>query len=164
MSIPYVVGDADGALTGELARALAISGNGKVEQFGAKYRLEASIHSSEIETIGYRRDPQVTDGIQKNLLLSERRKAIVVEAKLIEAESGKVVKGPCQIHADVDYDFIDGDSLQDLVFIGSDGLSRVTLPFSLGQLEAMDAAEEAAMRPLYGRLAQKIVDALFSAP
>ena len=161
VSVPY--GDVDGALTGEIVRTLAISGNGRVRQWGALYRLQASIISGEGETIGYRRDPQeLPGGVQKQLLASERRKTLVVEAILYEANSGKIASGPCRVEAYIDFDYIDGDSLQDLVFIGPNGTSQVTLPFSLGQLEAVDAAEEAAMRPLYGHIAEKIVDAIFA--
>jgi hypothetical protein len=162
ISVPYVDGDSDGALTGELIRALAVSGVGDIRSFGARYRLQVAVLSANNQTIGYRRDRQQIDGkSKKNLVSSEARRSLVVEATLYEEISGRIVCGPFRVDADVDYDYVDGDSVQDLTFLGSDGVSRVVLPFSLGQLESVEAAQEAAARPLYVRLAKKIVDVMF---
>jgi hypothetical protein len=164
ISVPYVLGDADGSLTAEIVRALAVSGFGKVQQWGARYRLQGSIAGAEWQTIGYRRDRQEISGeSQKNLVASERRKTIAVKAALYESESNKLFLGPFRIEGYTDFDYVDGDSIQDLVFIGPKGISQVALPFSLGQLESSEAAEEAAMRPLYVQIAKKIVDSIFAA-
>jgi hypothetical protein len=164
ISVPYVAGDADGSLTAEMIRALAISGLCEVRQWGAKYRLQVSIVGAEGQTIGYRRDRQEISGeSQKNLIASERRKTIAVQAALYDCESNKVALGPFRIEAYADFDYVDGDSIQDLVFIGPNGIRQVVLPFSLGQLESSEAAEEAAMRPLYVQIAKKIVDSIFAA-
>jgi hypothetical protein len=164
ISVPYVLGDADGSLTAEIVRALAVSGFGKVRQWGAQYRLQVSIAGAEGQTIGYRRDRQEISGeSQKNLVASERRKTIAVKAAVVESESNKLFLGPFRIEGYADFDYVDGDSIQDLVFIRPKGISQVVLPFSLGQLESSEAAEEAAMRPLYVQIAKKIVDSIFSA-
>lgn len=163
ISVPYVPGDADGSLTSEIVRAVAISGIGEVRQWGAQYELKVSIAGAEGETIGYRRDRQQISGeSQKNLVASERRKTMSLHVELQEAESGKIACGPFRIEAYADYDYVDGDSIQDLVFVGPNGVSQVVLPFSLGQLESNEAAEEAAMRPLNIQIAKKIVDAIFA--
>lgn len=163
ISVPYVSGDGDGSLTAEIIRTLTISGLGEVRQWDAKYRLQVSIVAAEGQTIGYRRDRQEISGeIQKNLIASERRKTLTVQAALYESNSDKIVSGPFKIEAAVDFDYVDGDSIQDLVFIGPNGISQVVLPFSLGQLESSEAAEEAAMRPLNVRIAKKIIDAIFA--
>ncbi len=160
ISIPYVIGDADGSLTQEIARAIALSGVGVVEQWGAKYCLQVSIAKADRETIGYRRDRQQIDGkSRKQLLAAERRKILKVEASLYEGK--ELVKGPFHIEAYSDYDYVDGDSIQDLEFIGPNGALQVVLPFSLGQLEPSESAEEAAMRPLNVHLARKIVEQLW---
>lgn len=164
ISVPYVSGDADGSLTAEIIRAITISGTGEVRQWKAQYRLDASIAAAEGQTIGYRRDRQQISGeSQKNLVASERRKTLAVIASLYESESGKIVCGPFRIEGYADFDYVDGDSIQDLVFIGPNGVRQVVLPFSLGQLESSEAAEEAAIRPLNVQIAKKIVDAIFSA-
>lgn len=164
ISVPYVLGDADGSLTAEIIRAITISGVGEVRQWKSQYRLEVAIAAAEGQTVGYRRDRQQISGeSQKNLVASERRKAMTVQASLYESESGKLAYGPFRIESYVDFDYVDGDSIQDLVFIGPNGMRQVVLPFSLGQLESSEAAEEAAMRPLNAQIAKKIVDAIFSA-
>lgn len=156
IAVPYVAGDADGSLTAEILRAVAVSGVGEVRQWDAKYRLEASIIGADGQTIGYRRDRQQVSGEnQKNLVAAERRKTIYLEAALYESESGCAARGPFRVEAYVDFDYVDGDSIQDLVFIGPNGVSQTVLPFSLGQLESSEAAEEAAMRPLNAQIARK---------
>ena len=163
ISVPYVSGDADGSLTGEIIRSVAISGVGEIRQWGAQYELRVSIAGAEGETIGYRRDRQQISGeSQKNLVASERRKTMSIVAGLYEAGSGKAACGPFRFEAYVDFDYVDGDSIQDLVFIAPNGVSQVVLPFSLGQLESSEAAEEAAMRPLNTQISKKIVDAIFA--
>src|SRR5690348_13147578 len=117
ISVPYVVGDADGSLTAEIIRALTISGICKVEQWGARYSLKVTIAGAEGQTIGYRRDRQQISGeSKKNLVASERRKTMSVKVALLESDSGKLVIGPIPIDAYVDFDYVDGDSIQDLVF------------------------------------------------
>jgi hypothetical protein len=157
--IPYVLGDGDGSLTGEIVRALTVSGIGEVRQWGARYRLQAAIQSAEGQTIGYRRDRQrVNSRNQKNLIAAERRKTVSVTASLYEGD--QIVLGPFTVEGFADFDYVDGDSIQDLVFIAPNGSRQVVLPFSLGQLESSEAAEEAAMRPLNAQIARKIVEVL----
>ncbi len=142
-------------------RALALSGLVRVSQSEAPYQLQARLIGESTEVIGYRRDrQQIGEKNQKNLLATERRKTAVLEVSLYEKSSRKVLIGPLQIEASSDFDYVDGDSTQDLVFIDAHGVSQVVLPFSLGQLESADSAEEAAMRPLQVELARKLVDAL----
>ena len=163
ISVPFVPGDEDGTLTGEVVRALTVSGIASVENRGGDYRLGIKIVDLETESVGFRRDRQKVDGkIKKNLLASEGRKTISAEATLYEGSSEKVAFGPYKVAADVDYDYVDGDSLQDLTFVDQMGAQVTVLPFSLGQLESIEAAQEAANRPLYEKLAQKIVDVIFS--
>ena len=132
----------------------------EVRQTHARYRIQAAIVQAENQTVGYRRDRQKVSGeSKKNLIASEGRKVLVVEASLYEKE--ELIYGPVRIEADAVYDYVDGDSIQDLTFINPKGDLIVALPFSLGQLEPVDAAEEAAMRPLNARMARKIIDVLF---
>jgi hypothetical protein len=165
IEVPYVKGDGDGSLTAEIIRSLAISGAADVRQWGADYKLDVAILRAEGQTIGYRRDRQQISGeSQKNLVAAEKRKTMTLKAALYEKHPNRLVWGPYTIEAYVDFDYVDGDSIQDLVFIDPHGISQVVLPFSLGQLESSEAAEEAAMRPLNVQIAKKIVDALLLGP
>lgn len=161
--VPFVEGDEEGRLTASIIRALARSGLVDVVQGEGDYRLQVAIVETRGETIGFRRDPQQIKGeTRKQLLACEARKAMAVEATVFEGSSDQIVYGPYRIGADVDYDYVDGDSLSDLAFLGPDGQQVVVLPFSLGQLESNEAAQEAAARPLFAQIAQKIVDAIVS--
>lgn len=161
VTVPFVSGDEEGTLTMEIIRALSSSGVAEVVSFGGTYKLQVSILNSTAENIGFRQDPQKVDGkVRINLLACEGRKTMVVEAALCQGE--QVAYGPYQITADAEYDYVDGDSIQDLTFVNPMGTVVTVLPFSLGQLESVESAQEAVTRPLYRRLAQKIVDAIAS--
>lgn len=163
VAVPFVIGDEEGNLTAELARVLNYSGVADFKNGAADYRLKVTIQNNAFETVGYRRDRQIIEGeSKKNLLASEGRRSMTVEALLLRGETDEIAFGPYAITADSDYDYVDGDSLQDLAFAGPGGGQIVVLPFSLGQLESNEAAQEAASRPLYAQLAQKIVDVIFS--
>jgi outer membrane lipopolysaccharide assembly protein LptE/RlpB len=158
--IPFIPDDEDGALTNEIATALTQSGLAQVHYRNADYRLEVKINKVDTEITGFRLDPQKINGkIRKHLLSCEERKTVSVEATFYNF-CDEIVYGPYTVAADADYDYIDEDSLQDLTFINSDGVPTVVLPFSLGQLEPRESARDAATRPLYRHLAQKIVDAI----
>jgi len=159
-SIPYVVGDTDGTLTSELIHQCCRSPNISVASDG-RYRLEVKIVQDSADPLGYRRDPQKIDGkIRKHLTQNEERRTILVDASIVDQQNQQTVLGPIRLGSYVDYDYVDGDSLQDLEF-RTDGENQVVvLPFSLGQLEPQEAAHEAALKPLYQKLSQKIVDAI----
>jgi len=161
MTVPFANGDEDGAFTAEIIRTLSSSGLADVRSFGGEYQLQVTVVKEEQEKIGFRVDPQKVDGkVKKNLLSSEGRKSMTIEAALIYG--GEVAYGPYLITADAEYDYVDGDSIQDLTFINPSGSLVTVLPFSLGQLESIESAQQAATRPLYRKLAQKIVDAISS--
>ena len=161
--VPYIAGDSDGALTGEIVRAITASGMAEVSQDPGHYRLHIAMTQSENQIVGYRRDRQKVQGeVKKNIVACEARKSLIVEAALYEGDKEESAYGPYTICSDIDYDYLDGDSLQDLTFVNASGIPTTVLSFSLGQLESPEAAQEAASRPLNERLAQKIVDVIFS--
>lgn len=129
----------------------------------APFRLDVRIVQSATDVIGYRKDLQKVGGkVRKDLVACEGRRSLTVEVSLYDCTLGKIVKGPYSLCADQDYDYVDGDSLQDLLFLNSAGQPVTVLSFSLGQLESSEAATYAATTPLYAKLAQKIVDSISS--
>lgn len=163
ITVPFAAGDEDGAFTNEIVYAISASGLADVRRSQGDYRLQVAIVDTRFDTIGYRRDRQkITGEIKKNLVATEGRKSVVVEATLYEGDSDRIAFGPYRISSFSDYDYVDGDSFQDLTFVDPSGALVTVLPFSLGQLEPGEAAQEAATRPLYAHLAKKIVDALSS--
>ena len=163
VTVPYVIGDEEGQFTAEIIGALSRSGLVDVLNYGGDYTLQIAILASGSETIGYRRDQQKVDNKKmRNLLAVEGRRNMTIEAILYKGGTEEIVSGPYKISSGAEYDYLDGDSIQDLTFIGPDGNLITVLPFSLGQLEPSESAQEAAAKPLYTRLAQKIVDAIAS--
>lgn len=161
--IPFAKGDEDGTLTSEIIRSLTASGLKSAPFDLSAYQLNITVLNTNTQTIGYRRDKQKVDGkVATNIVACEGRKAVALEVSLIETLSKKILHGPCLISADADYDFIDGDSIQDLLFTSSAGVPVTVLPFSLGQLEPVEAAQEAASRPLNQKLSQKVVEYVLS--
>ncbi len=161
IAVPFIPGDEDGLLTGEIISRLASSGLAKVSASKGDYRLALTMIGNCNTQIGYRRDPQkIKNNIQKNLLAAELRKTIDVEVTLFHGSTEDIAYGPYKISAWADFDYVDGDSYQDLTFKGASGVSMPVLPFSLGQLEDVESAELAAVKPLYSKLAQKIVDVI----
>ncbi len=162
--IPYASGDDDGTFTAEVVRTLTASGIANVQPRDGDYRLKIDLVNAQNQVIGYRKDKQKVSGeIRKNIVATEGRKQMSAQVTLYEKDSDTIAKGPYLITANADYDYIDGDSIQDLAFTNSRGVRTTALAFSLGQLEPIDSAQEAAGRPLHERLAQKIADTIFSA-
>lgn len=162
--IPYAIGDDDGILTSEVIRTLTASGIANVHSREGDYLLKIAILNTDNQTVGYRYDKQKVSGeIKKNIVACEGRRSLTAEVTLYKGSSDTIVEGPYKITADTDYDYVDGDSIQDLAFINSEGVRTIVLPFSLGQLESIESAQEAAGKPLYEKLAQKIADTIFSA-
>lgn len=163
MTLPFVKGDDDGFFTAEMSRALSASGLADLRSFDGDYRLEISLLQGCLETIGFRKDRQKVNGKNKrNMVACEARKTLLAEVTLFSGSTNEIVFGPSQIEADTDLDYVDGDSYKDLTFVDLQGASQAVIPFSLGQLEAYESAQEAAKHPLYSRLAQKIIDVIFS--
>lgn len=163
--VPFIVGDEDGSLTAEVIRVLNRTSGFSVVTSGGDIRLKASILSTGSDIIGFRlNNLKIKSKItKKNLIACEGRKNLCVEVTLLDGSSDQVLHGPYVLVADQDYDYVDGDSLEDLVFSDSEGNQVTVLSFSLGQLESCEAAQAAASRPLYGKIAQKIVDSISAA-
>lgn len=154
-------GDENGALTEAIIRELVSSGVTNVSK-NAPYRLDVKLIQSDGSKIGYRYNKQKVFGkIKNNIVGAEKRLSIKAEVTLFEKED-QIKAGPFIIEESADLDFVDGDSIQDLTFINSDGREETVLAFSLGQLEPIDSATNAAERPLYKNLAKKIAETIFS--
>lgn len=161
MTVPFVKGDEDGIFTQELVQVLSSSGLATLHPTHGDYRLCVSLLETREETTGFRIDPQEIQGqIQENIVPCEGRKVVTAEVTLFKGNSAEIAYGPYRLSQWVDYDFLDGDSLSDLVFQNGQSQPVSVLPFSLGQLEPLEAAQEACVKPLYLHLAQKIVDVI----
>lgn len=161
LSIPFVAGDEEGNLTTELIRTFAANGMHVVAPSKAHYRLEVSLAPIHTEQIGYRLDRQKIKGeVQKNMVGIESRRTRGATVSLVNLTTGEVEIGPMQIYAEIDYDYYDGDSSEELAFTAPSGAPHTVLSFSLGQLESPESAGDAAMRPLNRRLSQLILESI----
>lgn len=165
LTVPYIEGDANGFFTSALIREINESSSFRYSNHDGDLLLKVVILENGNSQIGYRRDPIVENGSeQNNIRPSEGRKSLKVQVSLEETNSKEAVWGPHIFSADSDYDYVDQDSFQDLTFNDPQTGSLITvLQFSLGQLEAFENAQDAALTPLYRNLSQKIVDAISSA-
>lgn len=161
LMVPFIAGDEEALLTSEIISYIDASGIVDIVPRRGDYRLEVKLKGSSNTQIGYRRDPQQINGeTKKNLLASEGRKSLTVEASLYRGNTKELAFGPYCLTADADYDYVDGDSFKDLTFVSSSGVLVEVLPFSLGQLESIESAQEAVQKALYRKISQKIVDVI----
>ena len=161
LMVPFIIGDEEALLTSELISCLDASGIADIVPSRGDYRLEVKLNGCGNSQIGYRRDPhQINGKKKKNLVASEGRRTLTVEVSLYQGTSNELAGGPFTLTADADYDYVDGDSFKDLTFFSSSGALIEVLPFSLGQLESIESAQEVAQRALYRRISQKIVDVI----
>lgn len=171
ISVPYVGGDVDGQFTDHLAYALAACGRFNYEQSGGRYQLNVNILSNQDHRIGYRYDRQGKKGKKlKNIVGTEQRKSITVEVKLMDSCTEELIFGPELVTSTAEYDYIDGNSIKDLIFdtteeeINNNKIKnkKVVINFSAGQLDSQDAASKDSLTPLYRNLAEKIVSGVLS--
>lgn len=159
ISIPYISGDSDALLNNELVYQLSSSGEFSCLQSGGDFTLQVVLVSDTQERIGFRYDRDNPSGsLEKNLLGVEDCRSVIATVSLLEQSSGKVIMGPLEVRASVDYDYTDPGSPRDLLF----AKSQPIMPFSLGQLDSREGAHDDAAKPLFRQLSQKIVMGLLS--
>ena len=165
VDVPYVDGDVAGHLTNAIVYQLSSSGILEYTNSNGDYTLKVVIQNLDNDKIGFRKDNKVEKNNsndkekRKNLISVENRQTIVSKVSLISNVSNEVVWGPHVISADVDYDYVDQDSINDLSF--DDGIGRCPiLSYSLGQLDSLSSAQNGSLTPLYKNLAQNIMSAL----
>lgn len=161
VTVPYVKGDAEGKFTSELIRELSRSGYFACVQSGGELVLNAVIVSDNADRIGYRYDRHGPTGrLRHRLIGTENRRELVVEISLINSRTETFVVEPTKVVAQAEYDYIDPESIKELIFINSAGVPERTITFSLGQLDSIEGAQDDSAIPLYRHMAQRIVDGL----
>jgi hypothetical protein len=161
ISIPYVEGDAQGQFTAELIRQLT---NSDIYEFVKKdgdLDLKVTIVGDKSDIIGFQYDLSHKKGkIERNLMAEENRRTLTAQVTLTDTSTEKVVMGPVNISTSTDFDYIDVNSLKEVSFINAHGNREKTISFSLGQLDSIEGAQDAALTPIYRQLAQNIALAL----
>lgn len=146
ISIPYAEGDLKGDLTTEVIRKLSSSGAFRYVSTGGDLTLKIKVIELSEENIGFRYDRKKSGKLKKSIIPTETRVNALAEVSLIEAGTGKIVRGPVRITANAEFDHT--------YYTTRDKINV----FSLGQLSDIDAARDAAMTPLNRALAERIVD------
>ena len=163
ITVPYVKGDIDGQLTTELIRKLTVSGNFECVKSGGEWLLDIKLINQGTERIGYRYLRQhPSDKREKNLIGTENRTHIAAQVFVINSGNSEVILGPFVVQSEIDFDYVDPSSLSDLAFINSNGEKETSIQFSLGQLDSIEGAQDSSLNPVYGKLAQKIVDGIIA--
>lgn len=158
LSIPYVDGDIDGQLTDELIKAFASSGIFTYRPHDGALELRVKIINQDNKTLGWRFNRNKTGKRNKDLISVEGRRHVSAEVTLIDALNDEVLLGPIVVQADLDFDCVEPDSLEDLSFIDKAGKRRTSINFSLGQLDSTEGAYDDSWTPLSRHLARRILD------
>lgn len=148
ISVPFVEGDQDGALTAAIIKEIVRAGDFTYQYHGGSLTLKAKLIEIDEDNIGFRYDRKKRGKLTKDVIPTEERVTMVVELSVAEAASCRTILGPVLLSASVDYDH-DYYSSRDGVNI-----------FSLGQLTDLDAAYDAVQAPLNRAMAEKIADYL----
>jgi hypothetical protein len=161
ISIPYVEGDAQGQLTAEIIRQLSNSDLYDFVKQEGDLILKVALAGDKSEIVGFQYDLTSKKGkIERNLMAQENRRILSAKVTLINAATEEIVMGPLDISTTTDYDYIDVNSLKEVSFINPHGKREKTINLSLGQLDSIEGAQDAALTPGYRQLAQKIALAL----
>lgn len=127
---------------------------------GSRYIIECSLGEASCVQVGYRYDRyEPTSQIINRLIPIEGRKKINVCVSIEDTHLGKIF-GPFALEGRSDFDFVNYDTYKDLSFIDSAGRAQSSLAYSLGQLDANEGAEEAALSNCYKSIAAQIRDLL----
>jgi hypothetical protein len=127
---------------------------------GSRYVIECTLVDASCEQVGYRYDRyESTSQVINRLIPIEGRKKINVCVSVEDTYLGKTL-GPFTLEGRSDFDFVNYDTYKDLSFIDNSGQPQSSLAYSLGQLDANEGAEEAAIGNCYKNIATQIKDLL----
>jgi hypothetical protein len=149
LSVPYVVGDLDGALTAELVRAVASSLTFDHSSTEGELLLIVKLLDVENENIGFRYENLHGKKYKRSIIPVETRLTATAEITVVNAATGCSLIPPARVTAFYDFDHEYNATEHD------------SNTFSLGQLSDADAAFAAARVPLNRLLAQKIIEYIY---
>ncbi|CCB87180.1 putative uncharacterized protein [Parachlamydia acanthamoebae UV-7] len=146
ISVPYVQGDKDGALTSAIVRELCNSDCYLYVTNQGDLSLIVKIVDLRDENIGFRYYRKQRGKLTNSVIPTETRLWAKVEIALLDNDTGNYILGPALIetNADFDHDY----------YLNLHGINI----FSLGQLSDVDSARDAVWEPLNKAISQKIVD------
>ena len=150
VSIPYAEADKRGELTAEVIKKISHSGGLQYVNQGGDLILKIRRIQGCEENLDFRYDRRKTGRLKRSLIPTQTRAHASAEVCLVDALTGKTVRGPLCVNVSVEFDH---------TYYATWNEVNV---FSLGQLNDIDAARDAVMRPLNQALAERIVDDLLN--
>lgn len=144
ISVPYVQGDKEGAMTQALIEKVSTQSMLTLANDDGDLLLKVCLNGPKSQNIGYRYAPKPKD--KKVVVANEGRLTQEATVTLVDCEKNCTVLGPFTVNATFDYDF------------ESDMGTVNQHAFSLGQLEMNSLAKVGATPALYNLLAEKITD------
>jgi hypothetical protein len=151
VTIPFAEGDWQGMFTRALTNAIASETTLHVVNSGGDLILNVCLKRRDEENVGFRYDRNGRGKLIDYISPAETRISVFAEVTVIEAESGCCRIGPLLFEASYDFDHE--------YYSSQNGINI----FSMGQLTDYDEALDAALKPLYQKLAEKIADYLQNA-
>lgn len=148
VSVPYIAGDTEGYLVDALVRHVVRRTGWRYVPSGGRLLLRVTLEPIDDENIGFAFVPKEGGGLTQVLQPNEGRMVLGAWVEILDAYSCATLLGPIHITESVTYDF------------ALDTTNIDVHAFSMGQLEVHNIAQDAALCPLYDRLAEKIVDTL----
>ncbi|PCI78368.1 hypothetical protein COB21_00610 [Candidatus Aerophobetes bacterium] len=164
IAVPLVKGDSQGEITAAIIRGLcnnSICWEYQPSSSGAEYTVHLTVISQEKDPIGYRYDREdFTKTKIDRLIQDEVRRTLVLQGVLYRRGEKKPAVEPFRIEGSCAYDYINSHALFDAAFVNDEGDLESVLEFSLGQLDALDGAEDASRNALFESAAQNFVQGL----
>ena len=146
ITVPYVDGDEDGALTAAIVKEIDQNGTLVYVDRCSELKLQVKLLDLRDQNIGFRYDRNRRGKLEHYIIPTETRLTLASEILVTESCSGKIVLGPLILTSFVDFDHD--------YYSSRNGINI----FSLGQLTDIDAAKDAVKVPLNKNLAKKIVE------
>jgi hypothetical protein len=144
LSVPFIEGDCEGELTAEVIRELIATGEVEYSHHCGELTLEVRLIDLREENIGFRYDREGAGQLTNTVIPSEARLTALAEVTVTKSVNGVIMIGPDLVTASIEYDHD--------YYSNQGGVNL----FSLGQLNDIDLAKQAARRPLYRALGRAI--------
>lgn len=149
LSIPYAKGDNDGSFTAILYAKMAKKGLFRLARSGGDLQLIVVLQPPTTETVGFRYETNPDGVLGQRLVSSEEELRIEATMELVDLRTCMRIVGPLCVKEELRFDFAPDTSPQN------------DTTFSVGQLDFEPAAKDAAMEPLYNKLAQQIAELIW---
>jgi len=159
--IGSIPGDHDRSFQSELIAAIAASSGFQYMPFGADIEINMTVDRLKTEHHDYRYQTEDGSGavIDRLSPIGAKHQAVVT-CQVLRRSSGQPLLTAQPFRQELNFDFVDFRSYQDLAFNEFSGQQATTLQYSLGQLGAEDDAAKSALRPLFKKVAEKVASYL----